>query len=57
MGSEKALELFDLQTRVWSKMMNNQSELYVERPGSFIGLSVAEIRGADLELDLNQTRV
>ena len=42
MGPEK-LKSF-VQMRVWSKMMNSQSELTVERPKSFIGPSVAEIR-------------
>jgi len=34
--------------------MNSQSELTVERPGSFIGLSVAKIHGAYLELNLTR---
>ena len=55
MDSEK-LKSF-VQTRVWMKMMNSQSELTVERPRSFIGPSVVEIRGAYLELNLSQTRV
>jgi len=38
-------------------MMNNQSELIVERPRSFIRPSMAEIRGSYLELNLSQTRV
>jgi len=38
-------------------MMNNQSELNVERPGSFIGHSMAEICGAYLELSSSQTHV
>jgi len=37
-------------------MMNSQSELTIERPGSFIGLPMVEIRGAYLELNQSQTR-
>ena len=37
--------------------MKNQSKLTVERLGSFIGLTVAEIRGAYLELNPSQTRI
>ena len=33
------------------------SELTVERPRSFIGSSMAEIRGAYLDLNLSKTRV
>jgi len=36
------------------QMMNNQSELTVERPGSFIGPSVAEIRDVYLKLNLSR---
>ena len=38
-------------------MMNNQSELTVEKPRSSISPSVVEIRGAYLELNSSQTRV
>jgi len=37
--------------------MNNQNELIVERPRSFIDLSVAEIRGTYLDFNLIQTRI
>jgi len=37
-------------------MMNSQSKLTVERPGSFIGLLVVEICGAYFELNSSQTR-
>ena len=39
------------------KIMNNQSELTVETPGSFIGLSMAEIRGVYVELNPSQTHI
>jgi len=37
--------------------MNSQSALTVERPGSFIGPLVVEVRDVYLELNLSQTRV
>jgi len=38
-------------------MMNSESELTVKRPGSFIGLSMAEIRGVYVELNPSQTHI